>query len=107
METTETFEEALAKFIEVAQEKVTKEREPNTKLLTTVSPVYVRVFARRNNDERFQEAFCFVEVKTGNVLKAAGWKAPEKKNPRSNIYSPDHGASGISAYGAVGLRRGY
>ena len=102
----ETFEQALARFIEVAQEKVTAQ-DRDEKVLMTVSTSYVRVFTERKDDAWSRCAFCFVEVKTGNVLKAAGWKAPEKKNPRSNIYSPDHGASGISAYGAVGLRRGY
>ena len=102
----ETFEQALAKFVEIAQEKVTAQNR-NEKVLMTVSTSYVRVFTERRDDARSRCAFCFVEVKTGNVLKAAGWKAPEKKNPRSNIHDADHGASGITAYGAVGLKRGY
>ena len=100
----ETIEQALAKFVEAAQGKV---KETGTRVRTMSGPSYIRIFTERNDDATTRSAYCFVEVETGNVLKASGWKAPEKKNPRSNIYSPDHGASGISAYGAVSLRRGY
>lgn len=31
---------------------------------------------------------CFVEKSTGNILKAAGWKAPAK-GARANIYQPE------------------
>lgn len=32
--------------------------------------------------------YCFVEKATGNILKAAGWKAPAK-GARGNIYKPE------------------
>jgi hypothetical protein len=28
---------------------------------------------------------CFVDLSNGNILKAAGYKGPDKKNPRGNI----------------------
>ncbi len=43
---------------------------------------------------------CFVDMTNGNVLKAAGWKAPVTKNPRSNVFDADFGVSGMTAYGA-------
>ncbi len=40
---------------------------------------------------------CFIELATGNILKGAGYKGPEKRNPRGNIRNGDasnrwHGA---------------
>ncbi len=45
--------------------------------------------------------FCFVEIATGNVLKAASWQAPAK-HARGSIYG--EGNEGVSAYGANYLR---
>ena len=42
----------------------------------------------------------FVEVATGNVLKAAGWKAPAK-HARGNIWDDDGGASALVVTGGV------
>ena len=47
---------------------------------------------------------CFVEIATGNVLKAASWKSPVKKNPRSNIFAADFGVSGLTWCGVKYLR---
>jgi len=47
--------------------------------------------------------YVFIDRETGNVHKAASWKAPVKNNPRSNISDADHGASGVSWCGAVYL----
>ena len=44
---------------------------------------FVRLVSRRCAGDG--SAFCFVDLSNGNILKAAGWKAPEKKNPRGNI----------------------
>jgi len=44
---------------------------------------------------------CFIEIATGNVLKAATWRAPAK-HPRGNIYTI--GQEGVSEYGALYLR---
>lgn len=46
----------------------------------------------------------FVDLTNGNVLKAAGWKKPETKNPRSNINDADFGLSGVTWLGAVYLK---
>lgn len=32
---------------------------------------------------------CFVDLSNGNILKAAGYKGPDKKNPRGNIREGD------------------
>jgi hypothetical protein len=35
-----------------------------------------------------RSVYCFIEKATGNVLKAAGWKAPAK-GVRASIYNPE------------------
>lgn len=57
---------------------------------------YARI-VRDNNTQR--SVYFFVDLATGDVLKAAGWKAPAK-GPRSNVYDADFGLSGIGPYGA-------
>src|SRR5262245_14317228 len=56
-------------------------------------PKYARIV--KNDHQR--SVFCFVELATGNILKAAGWKAPEKNHVRGNIAN---GAADVTPYGA-------
>ncbi len=60
---------------------------------------YVRIVKTLYRDPTNRSVFCFVDTTTGNVLKAAGWKAPAK-HARGNIYADDNGAGAVSAYGA-------
>ncbi len=46
---------------------------------------------------------CFVEIATGNVLKAAGWKAPAK-HARGNIFDDHNGLGSMNEYGPAYLR---
>lgn len=46
--------------------------------------------------------YCFVDRKTGDVLKAASWKAPAK-HARGSIYAADP-LAGVGPYGAAYLR---
>jgi hypothetical protein len=41
----------------------------------------------------------FVEVETGNVFKAAGWRAPAK-HVRANIYDYNSLKNGVNEHGA-------
>lgn len=41
----------------------------------------------------------FIDTTNGDVLKAAGWKAPAK-HARGNIFEPDFGMGGVTVYGA-------
>ena len=50
-----------------------------------------------------RSSHCFINRANGDVLKAASWKAPEKKNPRGNIFGADP-LRGVTAYGTVYLR---
>lgn len=44
-------------------------------------------------------AYCFIDKTNGNVLKAAGWKAPAK-HARGNIFDSSNGVDAVTAYGA-------
>jgi hypothetical protein len=46
----------------------------------------------------FRSAWGFVDKETGDVLKAASWKAPAKGS-RGNIFNEDNGASALTPYG--------
>jgi hypothetical protein len=46
---------------------------------------------------------CFIDRSNGNILKPAGWKGPEKKNPRGNLSDPNP-LAGVTVYGCVYLR---
>jgi hypothetical protein len=46
---------------------------------------------------------CFIERETGNVLKAASWKAPAK-GTRGNIFNEDNGLNSITPYSVAYLR---
>lgn len=68
---------------------------------------YVRVIKVEKNASGVvgsRSVHTFVDKTNGNVLKAAGYRKPETKNPRGNIYDADNGLSGVTEYGAVYLR---
>jgi len=111
-EASPCFESALTAFVAAAQAKVDAHLGDNPvigrKLEIIEGQKYVRVVAKDvHNGEVVREsgsAYCFVEKATGNVLKAASYKAPAK-GIRSNIYSRDCGASGVTPFGTVYLNR--
>lgn len=97
------FGSALAGFIAVAQEKIDAEHADtvcaNPQLSTETGRRYVRIVRTLYRDPTNRSVFCFVDTTNGNVLKAAGWKAPAK-HARGNIYADDNGAGAVNAYGA-------
>lgn len=50
-----------------------------------------------------RHVYGFVNRKTGDIYKAAGWKAPAK-HARGNIFADDCGMSACTPYGIVYLR---
>ena len=56
---------------------------------------YIRIV---RNDLSQRSVHCFVEVATGNILKAAGWTAPAK-HARGNIFN-ENMLQGVGPYGA-------
>ena len=97
------FQEHFIKFIEGAKAKVQKNYDenypnaPREEISFTIGPKYIRVTLGHS-------AYCFIDLETGRVWKPAGWKAAERKNPRSCIFDKDYGLSGVTAYGTTYLR---
>ena len=54
-------------------------------------------------DTGSRSVHCFVDMATGDVLKADGWSRPAK-HARGNIYRPDNGLKAMGPYGAAYLR---
>lgn len=106
------FEAALNGFLTTAQVKVDAAYADSTtqtvKLEAEVGPKYIRIVSKgthtRSGEVTSRSAYCFIDRTNGNVLKSAGWKGPEKRNPRSNIFASDFGASGVTGYGTTYLR---
>ena len=46
----------------------------------------------------------FVDLRTGDILKAATYKNPAKNGVRGSIFAEDYGASVINEHGANYLR---
>jgi len=64
---------------------------------------YARIDRARKSDLRPNSIHVFVDIKNGDVLKAASYKAPAK-HARGNIFNADNGLGCMSAYGAAYLR---
>lgn len=95
------FTDTLKKFISLLQER---ENAHNVKYFSNLEPEqfsytvgkkYVRVI-------RGTSAYCFVDVNTGDIYKAASYKAPAK-HARGNIYN-DNPLDGTGVYGADYLK---
>ena len=69
-------------------------------LQVTEGPRYLRVVREESSS---RSVYCFIDKTNGDVLKAAGWKAPAK-GARSNINDADFGLSGVTQYGGRYLR---
>jgi hypothetical protein len=104
------FDIALAFFLAGAQELVSgyDERHIHPDLLAserstlTVSPggqTYLRVYKQRG-DREGGSLYCFIQRSTGNIYKGKGWKAPDTKIIRGNIFSEFFGLEGVDHYGA-------
>ena len=102
-----TFKTALASYIKALQEKIdahTEKHFPDAiDLLKTTLSVdprgkkYLRIVKSMPGGSR--SVHSFVEVATGDIWKAASWKAPAKNFPRGNIYNDDP-TEGTNVYSA-------
>lgn len=101
------FDTRLASFIEGAAEIANRGRDATPLGAVTLTPEagrrYVRV-VRTEERGPARSVHCFVDTKTGDVLKADGWKAPAK-HARGNIFNPDNGLGLMGPYGPAYLRR--
>ena len=97
------FETRLREYVAVVQGVVDahfKACYPNlTAPRFTIDPKgrkFVRIV--RSDDSGSKSVHSFVERATGDVLKAAGWKAPAK-HARGNIWAEDTGRGAIDSSG--------
>jgi len=89
----QAFDLALAKFLSIYQDFVNEYFRINYSNLTP--PTFTAEYGTRNvkiirneSHNNGRSVFCFIDKATGDILKAAGWKAPEPKRiPRGNIYA--------------------
>ncbi len=99
-----TFETALSTFMNGCQKLVDEaELAFDTRIEIGGGRKYVRLVRRdyTNTGERISSsAYCFVDTTNGNVLKAAGWKAPAK-GARGNIFNEDFGLGRMSWTGTA------
>lgn len=69
----------------------------------TTGKRYAKVIRHSNNGHGQSSVHCFVNMGNGDVLKAAGWKAPAK-HARGNIYDDQGGLGSMGMYGPAYLR---
>ena len=72
------------------------------KVVYTKGRKYIKVI--REESGQGQSVHCFVNIQTGDVLKAASWKAPAK-HARGNIFNDDNGLNCMGPYGAAYLNK--
>lgn len=94
------FETALADFVRAASSLRTARGINQPELTTERGSKNVRIISESYGQ---RSVYCFVEIATGNILKAASWKAPAK-GVRGSIYAEDCGLKAITEYGAVYAR---
>jgi hypothetical protein len=91
---------ALEKFVTRCQALVDASYGAGKQILT-IDPgakKYARIVTKRAGESR-GSVYCFVDLASGDVLKAASFKAPAK-GARGNILAEDGGMSRMTAYGA-------
>ena len=101
----EQFESALGTFVSNVQDQIDAHYAKHLGNLTpcqlhadTRGRKYIRIVRTSDGGEGQRSVFCFIERATGNVLKAASWKAPAK-HARGTIYG-DASGYGVTPYGA-------
>lgn len=95
----------FVKFVEGCQALITENFEKNFKLLDipTLEVNNGRRYFRIEQVDSQRSVFAFIDRTNGDVLKAAGWKAPAK-HARGNIFDDFGGLKTVTAYGPAYLK---
>ena len=103
----ESFQMALERFVNNINEfrrahfaKWFPRTTPATVSVMEGGKVYIRVVSEEPGS---RGVYCFVNVLTGDILKADGWKRPAK-GARGSIFSSDWAGYGCTEYGAAYAR---
>lgn len=106
--TADQFDYALSNFVVGCLDIANAHREkhfpnlPRVTLETMPGKRYIRIV--RSDESGVQRSVhCFIDTTNGDVLKAAGWKAPAK-HARGNIFDEQNGLGKMGEYGPAYLR---
>lgn len=108
MHSQDDFSNALSTFVQGCSKISNDHRERHFPNLPTVTfetmpgKRYVRI-VRGDASGGQRSVHCFVDTTNGDVLKAAGWKAPAK-HARGNIFDEQNGLGSMQEYGPAYLR---
>lgn len=86
-----TFGEALIGFLDKFEKARAIALSPGHKLTTMEGKKYLRIVDENSGNK---SAAGFIEKETGDIFKAASWKAPAK-NKRGNIFSENNGMEAV------------
>lgn len=105
----ELFRETLERYVRLEHAR----NFPNVEVLTSIVAKIGKKYAKIIKEERsvntgevcHRSAHCFIDLATGDILKAASWAAPAK-HPRGNIVTTIGMGVGTSvgSYGAAYLK---
>lgn len=103
--TTPTLAAALVQFVAFAQKVCSDYRQAHFPMLgdVTLSVEEGRRYAKIVRTDNGRSVHCFVDLTNGDILKAAGWKAPAK-HARGSILDPATYAAAVGPYGAAYLK---
>lgn len=95
-----TFDQALGIWYQKVQGQIEEsfensDLEPNILALENRRS-HVRVICSYGDGEG-RYAFCFINKKTGDVLRAVNWRKPSRSPARGNIFTNDLGVNTIGA----------
>ena len=95
-----TFDQALGVWYQRAQAQIEESFE-NTDLEPNVLALenrrsHIRVICSYGDGEG-RYAFCFINKKSGDVLRAVNWRKPSRSPARGNIFTNDLGVNTIGA----------
>jgi hypothetical protein len=98
------FEQRITSFMEVMKHRINfgsgSPRVTPVDLIALDGKRYVKLATTEGGDNSPRYVAAFIDKQTGDVLKAASWKAPAK-HPRGNLFSQDGGLGALSPHGHV------
>ncbi len=97
-----TFDRAFLMFFEGCERIASDHTRKNFSNLTPDAFSFTEG-VKRIRVVRRGSVHCFVDIETGDVLRAAGWAKPAK-HARGNIYDASNGLGKMGPYGPAYLR---
>lgn len=102
-----TYESAIDRLCDIVRKKLEDywDRQGFTMPIPQVKAIHGPKWTKIVRCEQTsQNVHCFVNKETGNIHKAASFRAAEKRNPRGNIYDEVSVLRGVTQFSVVYLR---